>query len=268
MSICLDFIQYTLFLKNFQESLFFLQKVEIMSNSESRVYVQIADELRQNINNGIYKAGDKLPTEEQLSVRFGVNRHTLRRAISLLRSEGLLRVDQGRGTFVANAVIRYPIGKRVRYNENLKAQGHEASFKLLRSLEIPADPAVAQALEIEVGASVGLIERLNLADDQPIGVSTSYFPLSLFPDILIHYQQARSVSKMFREIYNCDHIRVCTRISARMVKQQDARLLELPLNHPILLVEAMNVDQHSRVIEYGVARFRGDRMELEFENTF
>jgi GntR family phosphonate transport system transcriptional regulator len=240
---------------------------EFMSNSENPVYIQIANELRHNINEGIYKAGDKLPTEEQLSVRFSVNRHTLRRAISLLKSEGLLRVDQGRGTFVANALIRYPIGKRVRYNEALKAQGHEASFKLLRSLEIPAETAVAEALGLEVGTIVGLMERLGLADAQPISVATSYFPLSLFPDILIQCQKASSISKMFREFYNCDHIRRVTRISARMVKRQDARYLELPLNHPILLAESINVDQHGRVIEYGVSRYRGDRMELEFENS-
>lgn len=238
-----------------------------MSHSESPVYLRIADALRQNINDGIYKAGDKLPTEEQLSSRFGVNRHTLRRAIALLKSEGLLRVDQGRGTFVSSAIIRYPIGKRVRYNETLKAQGHEASFKVLRSLEIPAESAVAEALEIKVGTPVALIERLGLADSQPISVSTNYFPLSLFPDILAHCQQAPSISKMFREVYGCDHIRRVTQISARMVKQQDARILELPLNHPILLAEAVNVDQEGRVIQYGVTRYRGDRMELVFENT-
>lgn len=243
-----------------------MQKLATMSNS-SPVYVQIADALRQNINDGIYKAGDKLPTELELSVRFSVNRHTLRRAISLLKSEGLLRVDQGRGTFVANVLIRYSIGKRVRYNEALKAQGREASFKLVRSLEIPAELTVAKALEIEVGP-VALMERLGLADGQPISVSTSYFPLSLFPDILIQYQETHSISEMFRNIYDCDHIRRSTRISARMVKQQDARLLELPSNHPILLAESINVDQHGRVIEYGVTRFRGDRMELKFENTF
>ncbi|HEY9634028.1 MAG TPA: phosphonate metabolism transcriptional regulator PhnF [Coleofasciculaceae cyanobacterium] len=238
-----------------------------MNHSENPVYVQIANELRQNINDGIYKPGDKLPTEEQLSLRFSVNRHTLRRAISLLKAEGLLRVDQGRGTFVANALIRYPIGKRVRYNETLKAQGHEASFKLVRSLKIPAESAVASSLEIKVGTPVALMERLSLADGQPISIATSYFPLSLFPDILIHCQQICSISKMLGDIYNCDHIRRVTRISARMVKRQDAPLLELPLNHPILLAESVNVDQHGRVIEYGVARFRGDRMELVFENA-
>lgn len=238
-----------------------------MNHSEKPVYVQIADELRQNLNDGIYKPGDKLPTEEHLSTQFGVNRHTLRRAIAVLKSEGLLRVDQGRGTFVSSSIIRYPIGKRVRYNETLRAQGHEASFKVLRSLKIPAESAIAEALEIKVGTPVALIERLGLADEQPISVSTNYFSLSLFPDILAHCQQAASISKMFREVYGCDHIRRVTQISARIVKHQDARLLEFPLNHPILLAEAVNVDQEGRVIQYGVTRYRGDRMELVFENT-
>ncbi len=155
----------------------------------------------------------------------------------------------------------------MRYNETLKAQGHEASFKVLRSLEIPAEPTVAKALEIKAGSPVALIERLGLADNHPISVATNYFPLSLFPDILTHCQQAPSISKMFRELYGCDHIRRVTQISARIVKHQDARLLELPLNHPILLAEAVNVDQQGRVIQYGVTRYRGDRMELVFKLT-
>ncbi len=53
-----------------------------------------------------------------------------------------------------------------------------------------------------------------------------------------------------------------------MVKPQDARLLGLPHNQPILLAESVNVDQNKVVIEYGVTRFRGDRMELVFENDF
>lgn len=237
-----------------------------MSNEELPVYLQIANQLRQDIQNSIYRSGDKMPTEEKLSRRFNVNRHTLRRAISLLKDEGLLRVDQGRGTFVGNNLIRYQIGERVRYNETLKAQGLVASFKLIRAVEIPAEPAVAKGLEIKAGDFVALIERLSLADGQPISVSSSYFPLAEFPD-LIHCQELQSISKVLRDIYSRDHIRRTTRVSARMVKLQDARLLELPLNRPILLAESVNVDQHDKVIEYGVTRFRGDRMELEFNNS-
>jgi GntR family phosphonate transport system transcriptional regulator len=230
------------------------------------IYAQIAKELRQNIQQGVYQVGDKLPTETQLSQRFQVNRHTVRRAIATLKSEGLLRVDQGRGTFVAGTPIQYPIGKRVRYNQTLNAQGFEIRFQMLRSLEVPANATIANGLEISVGKAVILIERLNFANDQPISISTSYFPAQQFPGLLSYQQKMWSISTLMREIYGYDHIRRNTRVSARVVQPEDARLLKLPLNYPVLFVESINVNQADIVIEYGVTRFRGDRMELVFDN--
>ncbi|MEB3357953.1 MAG: phosphonate metabolism transcriptional regulator PhnF [Synechococcales bacterium] len=235
------------------------------------IYAQIAEELRRDIRQGIYQPGDKLPTEMQLSERFGVNRHTLRQAIALLKSEGLVRVEQGRGTFVTSTPIRYAIGKRVRYNEALKAHGRSALSRFTRAIEVPASPAVAKSLNLQPGQSVALIERLALANHEPISISTAYFPLGRFPNFLApaHLELLRdlgSISTFLRQIYDCDHIRWRTSVSARLVKPADARLLEVPLNQPILLAESLNVDQYGTLIEYGVTRFRGDRMELVFEN--
>ncbi|MBD2464156.1 phosphonate metabolism transcriptional regulator PhnF [Oscillatoria sp. FACHB-1407] len=237
-----------------------------MTQEALPLYLQIANELRRNISDAIYQLGDQLPTEAELSARFGVNRHTLRRAIEILRHEGLVRIDRGRGTFVASAPITYPIGKRVRYNEALKAQGLKVSRKLLHLAEIPADPSLAKRLELPVGSSLILLELLSFADDRPISVGTSYFPAARFPHFADQWGQYQSISRLLQQEYGCDHIRRSTRISARMVQPNDAKLLELPLNAPILLTESINVDQQEQVIEYGVTRFRGDRMELVFEN--
>ena len=154
-----------------------------MSQATVPRYIQIADQLRRNIQAQLYQVGDRLPPESQLSQQFEVNRHTLRQAVALLSQEGLLRAERGRGTFVA-APIRYAIGQRVRYNETLKALGHKAEFIVLKALELPADAAVAVGLEVNVGDSVALIERLGMADGHPISVANSYFPLVLFPDLL------------------------------------------------------------------------------------
>ncbi|MBD2251296.1 phosphonate metabolism transcriptional regulator PhnF [Nostoc parmelioides FACHB-3921] len=236
------------------------------------IYVQIADKLRQNIHQGIYQLGEQLPTETKLAEQFAVNRHTLRQAIALLKTEGLLRVDRGRGTFVAAKTIRYAIGKRVRYNQTLKTQGLQAKFQLLRVLEVLADDAVAKGLEIPCGEPVALIERLGLADEEPISVGTGYFPLKRFPDFLepknIKFlREQQSISQLLQQVYGCDHIRRSTCVSARLVQPQDAKWLQIPLNQPILLAESVNVDQAGNVIEYGVTRLRGDRMELFFENN-
>lgn len=237
-----------------------------MKHEALPLYVQIADQLRQNIRQGVYQIEDKLPSENELSDRFGVNRHTLRRAVSLLKNEGILRVDKGRGIFVTADPISYPIGKRVRFNEALQTQGRKASYQLLRTLEISADSAIAQKLELRLGESVAAIEMLGLADERPLSITTSYFPLQQFPDIVQQFKNLQSVSRLLREVYGCDHIRRQTDVSARIVKPSDARLLKIALNRPILLVKSINKDQSDRVVEYGVTRFRGDDMKLVFTN--
>ena len=230
------------------------------------LYVQIAQKLKESIQQGVYQAEEKLPSEHQLSDRFGVNRHTLRKAIALLKDEGLLRTDKGRGIFVATPPLEYPIGKRVRYNEALEAQGKKGSYQLLKKAEIAAEPGIAKKLEIAIGAPVARVEILGFADEHPLLLTTSYFPLSLFPDLLQHLEAIESVSKLMKEVYDCEHIRRCTYVSARQVRPQDARILQVALKQSILLVESINEDQKGRVIEYGVTRFRGNDMKLVLAN--
>lgn len=242
-----------------------------MASVSAPLYIQIADQLRQRIQSGGYPAGEKIPTETQLSEQFGVNRHTLRQAIALLKQEGALRIERGRGTFVTATPIRYAIGKRVRYNKSLKAQARSVSFQLLRALELPADDSIAKGLSISAGEPVALLERLGFANDEPISVGAGYFPLSRFPDLLADASIAQlkslgSISQWLSDRYNVDHIRRSTVVSARLVQPADAKLLALPLNSPILMAESVNEDQDGEIVEYGVARLRGDRMELFFEN--
>lgn len=247
-------------------------KKNAMARQNLPIYHQIAEELRHNINQGTYQVGDKLPTESELSEYFAVNRHTLRRAIALLKNEGIIKVAQGRGTFVVSKPIKYIIGKRVRYNQTLIAQGHKPHFKLLQVVEITADHTIAEKLEIEVGDAVALVERLGFADGQTLSINNSYFPLFRFPEIIQEkgikfLQEKGSISKFLKELYNCDHIRQRTHVYSRIVQHPDASILQVPLNHPIILAESINVDQDGKMIEYGMTKFRGDRMELVFEHS-
>ena len=230
------------------------------------LYLQIADELRRNIEEAVFNVGDQLPTELELSKRFGVHRHTLRRAVDVLRQEGIVDVERGRGTFVV-APIALPIGKRVRFNEALKAQSLSPTWQVLRVVNINADPKLAKRLEIDLGSAVILFERLYLIDDLPINISSSHFPGQRFPGLMALCETYHSVSKMLLNEYDCDHLRRSTRISARVARPRDTRLLKMPADSPILLSESINVDQTGTVIEYGVTRFRGDRMELVMEQT-
>ena len=242
-----------------------------MSQPSVPRYVHIADEIRNSIKLGKRAVGSRLPPESQLAKQFEVNRHTLRQAIALLKQEGILEIKRGLGTFVAAAPIRYAIGKRVRFNQALKAQSQAVRFVLEAAIEVEANSAIADHLEISQGEKVALFKRLSYVDGIPLSLGSGFFPLSRFPNFLsaesiAHLKELGSISTWLRDRYGVDHIRRSTAVSARLVEPEDARLLKLPLNQPILQAESVNIDQYGKPIEYGVARLRGDRMELYFEN--
>ena len=136
------------------------------------IWKQIAETLEKDISAGGFKPGEKMPTEAILSERFRVNRHTVRRAIGDLTARGLVRVEQGRGTFVAEDVVEFVVGERTRFTELLVSQRRTPGGHLLRALVLPADETVADNLKIRRGTKAIMIERLGEAgqcgrDEEP-----------------------------------------------------------------------------------------------------
>ena len=140
---------------------------------------QIADSLGREIIE-MYFADGRLPTEPELASRFGVNRHTIRRAIGELADRGLVRVEQGRGTFVANGHIDYLLGRRTRFSANLQREGREPGHHLLSAEHSTADAATAQELGIPPGAAIIEIETLGHADGVPVSYAIHRFPAERF----------------------------------------------------------------------------------------
>ncbi|XLM21945.1 phosphonate metabolism transcriptional regulator PhnF, partial [Chromobacterium piscinae] len=112
---------------------------------------QIEETLAADIAGGALQAGQQLPTELQLADRFGVNRHTIRRAVATLVERGLLRVEQGRGTFVQDNAIDYAISKRTRFSQNMARQNLNSDIDILQSDTVPANAELAELLQVAVG---------------------------------------------------------------------------------------------------------------------
>ncbi len=226
---------------------------------------QIAEGLVKEILGGGRQPGDRLPTEQELSGRYGVNRHTVRRALASLVEQGLVRVEQGRGAFVQEAVIDYRVRKRTRFSENVAAESRAPGGRLLRALELKAEDAVARALELRKGGPVILLETVGDADGRPISVAAHYFPKARFPDLIAAYRETGSVSKALARYGVPDYTRKVTRVTARMPRGADARTLQQPANRPILMAESVNIGPDGRPVEYTVARFASDRVQIVFE---
>ena len=142
---------------------------------------QIADNIRTDIGSGVFDEARKLTPEHELARRFGVNRHTVREAIASLVHEGVLRSEQGRGTFVQQRRrFAYPIGPRTRFSTGLDGQAHALRGLLIAHAYAEASEAVAAGLEIKPGARVLRLETMSEADGQPLSRATSYFDAERF----------------------------------------------------------------------------------------
>lgn len=226
---------------------------------------QIGNQLATEIESGALEAGARLPTEPDLAARFKVNRHTVRRAIAELSELGLVKVEQGRGSFVTEHVLDYPIGRRTRFSETVHRQNRNPGGELLFADQRAADETVATALEIPVGADVYLLETLGVLDGRPISVGTHYFPAERFPSLIEVHQTEGSITRTLTHFGCADYERRITRVTARMPDASDAEVLRQPRNRPILVTESVNVDTANLPVEYGVARFAADRFQIVFE---
>ena len=226
---------------------------------------QIEQTLAGEIRGGGWKPGDRLPIEAELATRFGVNRHTLRRAMSALEDSGLVRVEQGRGTFVQEDVVDYQVGKRTRFSENIAITNRQPGGKLLRALEVPADRDAARALGVKPGERLLLLELLREADATPLSVSRHWFPKTLCEGIIDAYEEAGSITRALFRIGIKDYTRESTRITTRLPLGDEGRLLQQARSQPVLVSESVNVDPAGHPIEYSVASFAGQRVQFVFE---
>ena len=226
------------------------------------VWRSIATTLTDEIGQGRYAPEDKLPTEAELARRFGVNRHTVRRALGHLGAEGLVHSRRGAGVFVASRPTDYPMGKRVRFHQNLAAAGRMPAKDILTLETRTSDGAEATALDLRPGEQVHMYEGLSLADAQPIALFRSVFPAERFPDLLPALEGHRSVTKSLARFGVADYTRASTRITAKLATATQALHLRIAEGAPLLRIVGINEDPEGRPIEYGTTWFAGDRVTV------
>jgi GntR family phosphonate transport system transcriptional regulator len=226
---------------------------------------QIASQLQQAIGAGGYAPGGRLPTEAELSQHFGVNRHTVRRALEELSRAGLVRVEQGRGSFVAEDVLEYAVEPRTRFSEWIRKHNKEPSGRVLRLKETAATAQVAVGLGIRPAARVVLLERLGLADGRPVSLASHYFPSVRYRGLLDALRGASGITEALRSVGVSDYLRQTSRVSARLPSGEEAELLRMPRNRPVLVCENINVDRAGAVIEFAIGLYPTPRVQIVFE---
>lgn len=228
------------------------------------IYRQIRDVLVNEIK-GLYKAGESLPAENELAQRFGVNRHTLRRAIDELVVDGLVERRHGKGVFVLEPTINYSIGSTTRFTETLQSQGRSTTSRVLRKQVILARGTIASRLQIIDGDEVIFIETLRTVESKSFCIISHFIPLKLFPDVLESYDDG-SLHEFLKVHHGIELKREESLVSSILPEAEDASLLNMPRHAPVLRVKSLNLDiTSSKPVEYAVTRFRGDATQLSIK---
>lgn len=222
---------------------------------------QVAAELRQDIASGRFAPDEKLPNEQTLAQRFGVNRHTLRQAMQRLAAEGFVRVAHGSGTYVRALVLDYALKRRTRLSENLSDAGERAARELLGHGSELAGPWAAD-LRVKPRSRVEVMRTRAVVRGRPIGISTAAYPLPRLAGMAEAFRATGSVTRALQQLGVADFLRERSSVSCRLPSVEEADALARPPTEPVLVVQFVNVDALGIPVEAGTTLFAADAVQL------
>lgn len=224
--------------------------------------------LRQEILQGRYRTGDRLPTQEVLCHEFSVSRITVRRALADLQAEGLIRNEQGVGAFVTHAAPQRPPPANLDYVDSFQQGGEPTTIELLDHRLQPATRHVAERLELPVGTDVLYIARIRRHRGEPVLYTEAWLPARFNARLSPEALRRESLSGLL--VRSLPAVgRIIEEINAEVAHPAVAQALEVEPNSPILRRERTVHDDGQHPILYLVARSSGlrSRMLLEAEET-
>jgi len=243
------------------------------------LYQQLASLLREQIRGGKLPPGARVPTEGELSERFSTSRNTVRLALDVLRNEGLVISHQGRGSFVrAEPPMRYYASLTGSRSRRLEAQRRQDTFtqqvaaqgKVARQVStvevVPATAEVARHLSLSEGTEVGVRRRIMYADDQPLQLGDSYYPLDIVQDSKI-MNEADVIEGTDQVLEDLGHTPSWyeDEITWRMPTVEEATKLHLSPGIPVGRLVRTTLDQNDRPIEVYEVVLPSDRHVLLYE---
>jgi len=221
-------------------------------------------ELRDGIRSRKYAPGQRLPTEHELSAMHGVSRNTVRRAYLALSQDGLIRIVNGRGSYVMENGIVYEIDATSRFRDVLDRLGVKSTSRVIQSGVEAAIAEVAERLELTVGTLVLRHKTVILGGEVPFILTTRYFPVDLIPDFESRLLGKGAFTPLLREEGLGDLHRVSTTVGARMPRDDEAALLACPRNAPLLDVSALGRLSGGRAVEWQQAVMNSQLIRLSF----
>ncbi len=210
---------------------------------------------------GEWKPGDLLPTEEELQEQFGLSRTTVRQALRELELEGAITRFRGRGTFVARPKLSHGLAPHQSLSQYLLDQGATPSWRVINSgLRLPSEEIV-QVFAIPPGTNVFFLERLRLADAEPIGYHMAHVAPQLIPYVDTSKLATGGSLAYLESNGRLEQSTAQRIIEAVAASEQTAEILEIEPGSPMLSIRRMTLSAEGVPLEHMRALYRGDRLQ-------
>lgn len=222
------------------------------------LYLQIQQFLRLAIEQGRFRAGDKLPSEPELAERFGTTRATVARALQQLVFEGLIARRAGSGTFVSSPRIddRVDTNLLESFEDHMIAAGETLHYELLAFESQSATPELSLALGTQA-PTLWRLERLRFVGGRKVALEVRHLPESLARGIDARWLQERSVQQVLREGLGLQIGRMENAVSASVASAEQARILGAAKGAALLVREHTIFDTKGRALLYGRTFYAG-----------
>lgn len=225
------------------------------------LWIQAVDSLRDQVTSGALRAGMRLPPERELCQRLGISRVTLRKALSRLVEEGVVRSSHGRGWYIAGGERNEWPNSLESFSETAARMGLVPSSLVLEASSTPASIDDAETLAIAPGTSVFRLGRVRMLNDVPIAIDSSLIPFSLIPAVdAVDFRTESLYETLVGAGLELAHAE--TTIEARPATDDVAQHLGVRVGEPTLVMHQLVRTRSERPILASTIRYAGDRYRL------
>lgn len=225
------------------------------------LYQQLKQRLRMEIAHGEYKPGDRLPAEPELIQQFGVSRITVRQALSDLAAEGLVIRRHGKGTYVTERRIHHDLVRLTDFVEDMELAGLAPSSRVVEFIHEIAPAHVAAALILPPGAEVVRVDRLRLANDEPIACDTAWLPLRYGALLSESDLAAATIIHVLEDRFNIPIERGSFSFTAAAASLLCAQALHVEPGSPLLVIDRVSYTRDDEPVYIQRRYYRIDRVQ-------
>lgn len=237
-----------------------------MTQPTVHLYKRLMDHLCEEIDADHLKVGQQIPSERELSEQFQISRMTVRHALNELVNEGVLYRHQGKGTFVGRPKIRHRLRGLSSFSEEMRSRRLTPGARVLSVGVAPASYKARAALGLSgEDAQVVRVERLRLADGEPMALEVSHLAYPRFADLVHENLENVSLYTVLEDRFGVPFGTALQSIAPAQADAPLARALAVKEGSLLLLLERTTFTQQGQPFEFVSSHYRADRYRFEVE---